>query len=221
MTAAAVIVAAGRGERMRSETRKAFLEFAGRPLFVHSVETFTRVPRVGRIVVVVHSDDLAAARSALDSIDSAAAVVAGGATRRDSSLAGIRAAAEAEIVLIHDGCRPLVDRALIGRVLDEVERHGAAVPVLPSTDTLYRIDGVDPRVAEVLDRTSIARAQTPQGFRRATILRCLETADPAITDDVSALIAAGQPVVAVEGSPANLKITVPEDLRWAEALAER
>jgi len=224
MTASAVIVAAGRGERMRAETRKAFLELAGRPLFLYAVETFSRASRVNEIVVVVHPDDLDAARAA---VAPETIVVGGGATRRDSSLAGVRAAT-GEIVLIHDGCRPFANEEVIDRVLDATERHGAAVPVLPSVDTLYRVAGSEGigsaaatarEVEAVLDRTTVARVQTPQGFHRAKILTALESANPTITDDGSAAVAAGIPVVIVDGAASNLKVTVPEDLRWAEAFA--
>ncbi len=219
MTASAVILAAGRGERMRADVRKVFLELAGRPLFVHAIEVFSRVPRVEEILVVVHPDDLEVAGSAVSPVASNANVVVGGATRRESSLAGIRAA-KGEIVLIHDGCRPFASPALIEQVLDEAERHGAVVPVLPSTETLYRLDDAEHRVREVLDRASIVWAQTPQGFRRSLILRCLDAADPAVTDDASAVIARGMPVFTVAGEAANLKVTYPEDLRWAEAFIE-
>jgi 2-C-methyl-D-erythritol 4-phosphate cytidylyltransferase len=219
MTASAVILAAGRGERMRTDARKAFLELAGRPIFVHAVEVFSLVPRVEEIIVVVHPDDLQAARSAVEPLVPTASFVAGGSSRRESSLAGIRAAT-GEIVLIHDGCRPLVSPALIARVLDGAERYGAVVPVLPATETLYRLGDAEHHVGEVLDRSSIVRAQTPQGFRHPLILRCLEKADPTITDDASAVIARGTPVFIVEGEATNLKVTYPEDLRWAEAFAD-
>jgi len=214
MSVSAVILAAGHGERMRTGVRKAFLELGGRPLFSHSVETFARASGVSEIVIVVHCNDLDAARSAVVSFAPRARIVAGGATRRESSVAGVRAA-KGEYVLIHDGCRPFASLGLIERVLDATKRRNAVVPVLPSTDTLYRLD--DARIEDVPDRTSIARAQTPQGFRRSLILRCLETADPAITDDASAVFEAGGPVFTVEGDPSNLKVTVPEDLRWANA----
>jgi 2-C-methyl-D-erythritol 4-phosphate cytidylyltransferase len=220
MSASAVILAAGRGERMNADARKAFLELAGRPLFVHAIEAFSLVPRVEEIVVVVHPDDLEVARSAVAAIVPSASVVVGGATRRGSSLAGIRAAT-GEIVLIHDGCRPFASPTLIDRIIDEAERHGAAVPVLPAIETLFRLDNAGHRVGEVLDRGSIVRAQTPQGFRRSLILRCIEEADPEITDDASAVVARGTPVFTVDGEAANLKVTVPEDLRWAEAFAQR
>ena len=218
MTVSAVILAAGRGERMRADVRKAFLELAGRPLFVHAVEAFSHVPRVEEILVVVHPDDLEVARSAVSFFASHANVVGGGATRRESSLAGIRAAT-GEIVLIHDGCRPFAGPALIERILDEAERHGAVVPVLPSTETLYRLGDAKHRVREVFDRSSIVQAQTPQGFRRLLILRCLEAANPLITDDASAVIACGGDVFTLDGEVSNLKVTHPEDLRWAEAFA--
>jgi 2-C-methyl-D-erythritol 4-phosphate cytidylyltransferase len=216
MTVSAVILAAGCGERMRAKTRKAFLELAGQPLLGYSVEAFSHVPRVKEIIVVVHPGDL----EALHSIAPHANAVVGGATRRDSSLAGI-GAATGEIILIHDGCRPFASPALIDRVIDHAERHGAAVPVLPSAETLYRLGGAERHVEEVLDRASIVRAQTPQGFRRSLLLRCLGAADPNVTDDASALIAQGEPVFTVEGEIANLKITYPEDLHWAAAFAER
>jgi len=220
MTAGAVILAAGRGERMRSEMRKAFLVLAGRPLFVHAVEAFARVPRIAEIIVVLHPDDLDEARSAVARPGRDVRFVAGGATRRASSLAGIRAAT-GDTVLIHDGCRPFVTADLIDRVLDGVERHGAVIPILSPTETLYRRDVDGHRLSQTVDRASIARAQTPQGFRRSLILHCLEAADPAVTDDASAVLAVGEPVFTVDGEAANLKVTHPEDLRWAEAFADR
>ncbi len=218
MNASAVILAAGRGERMRSTARKAFLELAGRPLFLHAVETFSVVSRVAEIVVVVHRSDVEIAREALSPTAPTARVVAGGATRRESSLAGIRSAAEAT-VLIHDGCRPFVSRELIDRILDAAETHGAVVPILPSIETLYRLSSNKERVGEILDRSSIVRAQTPQAFRRDLVIRSLEEASSTVTDDASAFLEQGEPVFTVEGETINLKITVPEDLRWAEAYA--
>jgi 2-C-methyl-D-erythritol 4-phosphate cytidylyltransferase len=220
MTASAVILAAGRGERMRTGIRKAFLDLAGRPLFVHAVDAFARISRIAEIIVAVHPHDLEAARSAVALPDRGVRFVAGGATRRESSLAGIRAAT-GDTVLIHDGCRPFVTAALIDRVLDGVERHGAVVPILSPTETLYRRDVDGHRLRQIVDRASIARAQTPQGFRRSLILRCLEAADPTVTDDASAALAVGEPVFTVDGEASNLKVTHPEDLRWAEAFADR
>lgn len=215
-TASAIIVAAGRGERMGSETRKGFLPLAGRPLFAHAAEAFARATWTDELVLVVHEADIDAARSVVETIVPDAIVVQGGLTRRDSSLAGVRAAS-GEIVLIHDGCRPFVDAGLIERVADGAKRHGAAVPVLPTIETLYSISGDGGCVRYVVDRSEIVRAQTPQGFRRSLILRCLEAADPGITDDASAVIACGESVATVPGEAVNVKVTYPSDLRWAEA----
>ncbi len=216
----AVIVAAGRGERMKAGVRKAFLDLDGRPLFVHAVERFVASPRIDELVVVVHPDDLDAARDAVRTLTASAVIVGGGATRRESSLAGLRAA-RGDLVLIHDGCRPFVSEALIDRVTTAAERSGAALPVLPAIETLYCVDRQQRRVAGRIDRGSIVRAQTPQAFRRTLLLSCLERSDAALTDDVSAILDAGIPVTIVDGDPANRKLTYPEDLAWATAVAHR
>ena len=137
MTASAVILAAGRGERMQSGVRKAFLGLAGRPLFAHSVEVFALVPRVAEIIVVVPPDDLDVARSAVALIAAGVRFEVGGATRRESSLAGIRVATR-EIVLIHDGCRPFVSQALIDRVIGAIfgGRRQSASGQTPTTRAL-------------------------------------------------------------------------------------
>jgi len=218
-TASAIIVAAGRGKRMGSEMRKGFLPLAGRPLFVHAAEAFARAAWTDELILVVHEADVDAARFAVETIAPDAIVVQGGLTRRDSSLAGVRAAS-GEIILIHDGCRPFVDAGLIERVVDGARRHGAAVPVLPTVETLYSMSGNAGCVQRIVDRSEIVRAQTPQGFRRSLILRCLEAADPGITDDASAVIACGESVATVPGGAVNLKVTYPSDLRWAEAWIE-
>ena len=214
-SASAVIVAAGCGVRMGAEVRKAFLPLAGRPLFVHAVEVFVNVPRIAEIVVVVHPDDIEAARAAVAAVAPQCRFAVGGTTRCASSLAGIRTATQ-ELVLIHDGCRPFVSRALIERVLDAADRHGAALPVLPAVETLYRIGEDRSHLAERVDRESIVRAQTPQGFRRELVLKSLEIADAAITDDASAVLALGAEVAVLDGESANCKITFAEDLAWGE-----
>jgi len=221
MNASAVLLAAGRGERMEACVHKAFLELAGQPLVWHAAEAFARVSRVRQIVLVVHEADRCPARAAAAGIRSTPVdIVVGGATRRDSSLAGVRAAS-AEIVLIHDACRPFVSSDLIERVLDAAETHGAAVPVLPSTETLYYLAADGRSAARVCDRGAVVRAQTPQGFRRASILQWLEDVAAAVTDDGSAALERGEPVLVVPGETSNRKITFPEDLVWAESWLHR
>jgi 2-C-methyl-D-erythritol 4-phosphate cytidylyltransferase/2-C-methyl-D-erythritol 2,4-cyclodiphosphate synthase len=134
-----------------------------------------------------------------------------------SSLAGVEAAADADIVLIHDGARPFVDPATVAAVLDATRRHGAAIPVVHPRDTVKRDDGVG-FVAETLDRRTLRLAQTPQGARRDWMLASLRLAVNAgvsVTDEAQALERAGYRVALVSGNPANFKITSPDD--WAEA----
>jgi 2-C-methyl-D-erythritol 4-phosphate cytidylyltransferase/2-C-methyl-D-erythritol 2,4-cyclodiphosphate synthase len=146
-------------------------------------------------------------------------VVAGGSRRQDSVAAGVRAA-DAEVVLVHDAARPLASAALADRVADAAARHGAAIPVLVVPDSLKRV--TDGRITGTVDRTGVARAQTPQGARRELLLPAVEAlaAGPESFGDEAELLARhGVPVVSVPGEPAALKITDPSDLPLAEALA--
>ena len=155
----------------------------------------------------------------------------GGPRRQESVAAGVREA-DADLVVVHDGARPLVSPALVDAVIDATARHGAAVPCLAVSETLKRVDGdivggafargAVVRVRETVDRGDLAVAQTPQGARRDLLLRAFAEHDPAgpatFTDEASLLEASGVPVVAVPGEATNLKVTYPEDLARAEAL---
>jgi 2-C-methyl-D-erythritol 4-phosphate cytidylyltransferase len=149
------------------------------------------------------------------------AVVAGGARRQDSVIEGMKQAPQGYegVVLVHDAARPFVEPALIEAVVGMAASHGAVLPVLPLVDTVKRVrDGV---VIETLDRSELAGAQTPQGFRFPVLARAYEAAlrDRAtLTDEAAAVERTGHPVAIVPGSPRNRKLTTPEDLAWAEAL---
>ena len=164
MTTAAVIVAAGRGSRAGGDVPKQWQMLAGRPVLAHTLDAFRG--RVDRLVVVIHPDDRARAAALAGD-----AVLVEGGESRDAS---VRNALEAldgtgvTRVLIHDGARPLVPAAVIGRVLAALEARAGAAPALPVTDALWRGDGG--RVSGTQDRTGLWRAQTPQGFRFAEIL---------------------------------------------------
>jgi 2-C-methyl-D-erythritol 4-phosphate cytidylyltransferase/2-C-methyl-D-erythritol 2,4-cyclodiphosphate synthase len=149
------------------------------------------------------------------------AVVAGGATRQDSVRAGLEAlpAAFDGIVLVHDAARALIEPALIASVVRAALETGAAIPVLPLVDTIKRVH--DGAVGETLDRSELAAAQTPQGVRRGLLQEALDGAardGVTVTDEAMAVERLGRRVAAVVGSPRNLKITTPHDLRWAELL---
>jgi 2-C-methyl-D-erythritol 4-phosphate cytidylyltransferase len=217
----AVLVAAGRGERMGAGRAKAFLLLAGRPLLLRAAEAFEAAPDVEAIVAVVPEGEQRAAHDLLAPLHKVTAVVAGGATRQDSVRAGLAALPPAfdGIVLVHDAARALIEPALIASVVRAAAEVGAAIPVLPLVDTIKRVgDGV---VRETLDRSHLAAAQTPQGIRRALLAEALDQAARdgiTVTDEAMAVERLGRRVAAVVGSPRNLKITTPHDLRWAELL---
>lgn len=219
MIASAVILAAGRGDRMRSGANKILMPIGGQPLICWTVSAFTEITDIEDLVLVVHAGEIEAVKKMIQPIAPHIRIVEGGTTRRDSAIAGVRAAL-GDIVLIHDGARPFPTRALIHSVLAEAARAKAAIPVLPITDLLHHVD-VTSNITERSETRnhSLARAQTPQGFHRDLILRCLEAAPPGIRDDASAVLLAGKTVATIPGERTNIKITLPEDLPLAEAIA--
>ncbi|NOX44949.1 MAG: 2-C-methyl-D-erythritol 4-phosphate cytidylyltransferase [Caldiserica bacterium] len=217
--ASAVILAAGRGERLGAPIGKALVELSGKPLLRWSAEAFVASGAVVEVVAVARPGEEAAVEGALAGLGLPWRVVPGGERRQDSSLAGISAAA-GEYVLIHDAARPLVGPDLIRAVLEATVRHGAAVPVIPVRDTLRYAAGGFLR-AEGPDRAGLYAIQTPQGFRRELIRTALEDAVRrgfSLTDDAGAVLLAGGRVAVVPGEARNLKVTYPEDLELARAL---
>jgi 2-C-methyl-D-erythritol 4-phosphate cytidylyltransferase len=221
MNALAIIVAAGRGERMGASRPKAFLGLAGQPLLLRSALVFDGAPSVEEIVAVVPTEEIESARGILGPVRKVRAVVAGGTRRQDSVLEGLKQAPEgfAGVVLVHDAARPLVDMPLVETVAKAAAEMGAALPVLGLVDTLKRVRGG--QVVETLDRSELAAAQTPQGFRFALLVEAYEAAfrdRVTLTDEAMAVERLGGKVAAVPGSPLNKKITTPEDLAWAEGV---
>ena len=221
MNAFAIIVAAGRGERMGTVRPKAFLSLAGQPLLVRSALVFDGAPSVDGVVAVVPSEEIESARALLAPVRKLRAVVAGGSRRQDSVLEGLKQVPDGfeGTVLVHDAARPLVDVPLVERVVRAAAETGAALPVLGLVDTVKRVK--DGRVVGTLDRTELAGAQTPQGFRYALLVEAYEAAfrdRVTVTDEAMAVERLGRPVQAVPGSPLNRKITTPEDLAWAESV---
>ena len=145
-------------------------------------------------------------------------VVAGGESRFHSVRNGLRAVPEADLVLVHDGVRPFVDDRTIAAVLEAARRYGAAVPTVPVVDSLRRLDPCDPVRSEAVDRSAYRAVQTPQGFRGDWLRRAYAAPyDDRFTDDASVVELTGVGrVVLTDGDPANLKITTPIDLVWAE-----
>jgi 2-C-methyl-D-erythritol 4-phosphate cytidylyltransferase/2-C-methyl-D-erythritol 2,4-cyclodiphosphate synthase len=230
----AIVVAAGASERMGG-TDKLLARIGGRPLLACTLAALRAAPEIASIVVVTSPDR----RRELEDgpwLPAGGAVasgegitfVEGGARRQDSVRAGFEALERAfpdaggdRVVLVHDGARPVVPAALVSAVVEAAARHGAAIPVVPVAETLKRVEG--DAIAETVDRSGLATAQTPQGVRRGLLRAALassEARDGTWTDEAALLEACRIAVHVVAGDPANLKVTVPADLaRAAELIA--
>ena len=218
MRISAVITAGGSGQRFGA--KKQYLELAGVPILRRTVQVFADHPQIDAIVVTAPADDLAATETLLAGLNKPCQVVAGGPTRQASVYAGLKAAAASEIVLIHDGVRPLVTPELIERVIAGLTEAEGCIPGLKLNDTIKRAPGG--LVATTVARDELYTVQTPQAFRTATILKLHQQAaaadDQSATDDSSLLEAAGLAVRIVQGEADNLKITVAADLALAERI---
>jgi 2-C-methyl-D-erythritol 4-phosphate cytidylyltransferase/2-C-methyl-D-erythritol 2,4-cyclodiphosphate synthase len=211
MTNAAVIVAAGRGLRAGGGVPKQWRDLGGRTVAERTIAAFRAHPRIDRIVLVLHPDDMVRA-----DLFQGLSAVPGGATRRESVLAGLAALDGAGVtrVLIHDVARPLVSAAVIDAVLDALDGAAGAAPALVVTDALWRGDGG--RVTGTASREGLYRAQTPQGFRFDAILAAHRAHPGDAADDVEVARAAGLAVAIVPGEERNLKITTADDFARAE-----
>ncbi len=219
----AIIVAGGGGKRMGGDLPKQFLSLGGRPLLDRTLSAFVASPRVDGIVLVLPPTQSGEVRESYRSVKKVLAVVDGGAERQDSVRNALAAVpAEAEVILVHDAVRPFVSEELLERCVERAREHGAVVPVVPVRDTVKEWDRVEKSLC-TRDRSELMLAQTPQGFR-AGILRhaygkALEDGRQG-TDDASLVEGTGYPVVPVPGEEANIKITIPEDLRMAEGILQ-
>jgi 2-C-methyl-D-erythritol 4-phosphate cytidylyltransferase/2-C-methyl-D-erythritol 2,4-cyclodiphosphate synthase len=215
-----LIVAAGRGSRFGGPLPKQYCLLAGRPVLRHTVAAFRGRPGIASIRIAIHPDDRALYDAAVGDLD-LPEPVEGGALRQDSvrNLVMALDAAPGDIVLIHDGARPLVSPAIIDATLAALADADGAIAALPVRDTVKRALGTG--IAETIDRTYLWRAQTPQGFRFGAIReahrRC---AGLDLPDDAAVAERAGYAVELVMGDDDNFKITTAEDLARAERLVQ-
>lgn len=213
MTTAALIVAAGKGERAGGGTPKQWRPLAGKRVIDHTIARFRASDVVDSIVVVVSDGD----RHHWETLKGVQ-LVTGGADRSGSVRNGLLALQGSGVsrVLIHDAARACVPVALINTVAAALDAHPAAAPGLPVTDALWT--GADNTVTGTQDRSGLFAAQTPQGFHFDAILAAHLTANHAAADDVELARAAGLPVAIVPGAADNLKITSPEDFDRANRI---
>jgi 2-C-methyl-D-erythritol 4-phosphate cytidylyltransferase len=220
MRVSVILLAAGLGRRMGGKRPKAFLTLGGKPLYLHSLETFRSVREVRQIVLVVPKGVRipggveGPALSELDIVRR----VEGGLRRQDSVQNGLREVDPAsDVVLIHDAARPFVTPDLARKVIRGALEHGGAVPGLPVRDTLKK-RGEEGLIQATLDRNSLWSVQTPQGFRKG-ILEAAYASGHGVedaTDDAQVVERAGGAVAIVEGNAENFKITSKSDLSLAE-----
>src|SRR5215467_10918895 len=214
----ALVVAAGQGSRFGGPLPKQYLPLAGATVLRHAVSALTGHPRIAEVLVVIRLEDQTLFEQAVAGV-AVLPPVGGGATRQDSVRLGLEALAprRPDRVLIHDGARPFPDEALVDRIIDGLDRAAVAIPCLPLSDTIKRAE--NGAIRETIDRSSLWRAQTPQGFHFDAILAAHRAAvGHALTDDAAVAEAAGLTPQVVVGSDDNLKITMPEDLTAAERL---
>ncbi|TMM04489.1 MAG: 2-C-methyl-D-erythritol 4-phosphate cytidylyltransferase [Actinobacteria bacterium] len=217
--AVALIVAAGRGERLGLGRPKALVALAGKPMVEWSLAALRGVPTVERTVIALPSGtDFAPAQA--DRV----VCVAGGTARSQSVQAALNAAGEGDPVIVHDAARPLASSALFERALAALERSGAdaVIAAAPVSDTIKEVSADGRTVSRTLDRAKLWAVQTPQVFRRQALERALgEATDELLaraTDDAWLLERLGLTVRVIESERTNIKVTTAVDLRVAEAL---
>lgn len=224
MTTAAVVPAAGRGERLGPGAPKALRTLGGQPLLVHAVHALTSARAVDLVVVAAPAEEVAAVRVMLAPVagDKPVVVVRGGLTRQDSVAAALAALPpEVDVVLVHDAARPLAPSDLADAVVSAVRAGApAVVPGLALADTVKRVDAAG-RVEQTLDRGTLRAVQTPQGFRRDVLTAAHAAAPHVASDDAGLVEAIGETVLVVSGSEEALKVTRPLDLLVAEAVLAR
>lgn len=219
MTNAALIVAAGRGTRAGPGGPKQYRQLGGIPVLRRSLAAFAAHPDIDCVLAVIHPDDHEAYKTACAGLPKLLPPCHGGPTRQSSVALGLEALKthNPANVLIHDGARPLVSADIISRTIAALATHDGALVALPVTDTLRKADAG--MAGETVPRDGLWRAQTPQAFRYAAIVKAHEQAGHnEYTDDVAVAAASGIAVTMIDGDENNLKITSAEDLTRAEHL---
>lgn len=216
----AVVLAGGSGTRLGGALPKQFLEVEGKPIIAYTIEAFQKNPRIDEIVVVSRAENVDLMWDIVHRFhyEKVSKVLLGGKERYDSSLAAIAAYDHPDdVLLLHDGVRPLVSQRIIDRCLDAMASYNAVGVAVKTTDTIVEVDQQGCIVATP-PRSILRNMQTPQCFRLGVIRKAYEVAlrDPAFvtTDDcgVVAKYLPEEPVFIVEGEPTNIKVTYKEDL---------
>jgi 2-C-methyl-D-erythritol 4-phosphate cytidylyltransferase / 2-C-methyl-D-erythritol 2,4-cyclodiphosphate synthase len=225
MRTAAIVVAAGRGERAGGMQPKQYRSLLGEPVLRRALRTLALHPAIDAVQAVIDPAESESFRGVVGELPKCLAPAAGGTTRQRSVRAGLEALAELKpsIVLVHDAARPLASAALVDRALAAVEATGAAIPVIALSDTVKRVDKTG-TVISTLDRNELRAVQTPQAFFFAPFIEAHRRASKAgledFPDDAALAEWAGIPVATFAGEVGNLKLTTADDFTRAEAIAD-
>jgi 2-C-methyl-D-erythritol 4-phosphate cytidylyltransferase len=226
MNVAVIIPAAGVGRRMHQNLPKQYLSLGGKPILAHTLTIFEQLPEITEITVVAQPAALDYCQQQVISpfgFKKVLRLVPGGKERQDSvynALKVLHRQNDWDLILVHDGVRPLVTPDEVRRVVRAAKQHGAAILALPAQDTVKKVNRQG-RIQKTLNRRDIWLAQTPQAFQAALVWRAFVEAYSREfygTDEASLVEALGVPVYVEAGSAFNIKVTTPEDLVLAEAI---
>ena len=216
----AIIVAAGKGKRFGAKKPKQFLEIAGKPIIIHTLECFESCSVIDETILVLPVEEIENFRQLAEkfNLKKLVKIVSGGDTRAASVLNGLNAvdSLKTEIVAVHDGARPLVSNEEITDTIKKAKETGAACLVAPVTDTIKEISAG--KIVRTIYRAHLRRALTPQCFRYEILKRAFAEIDfnESVTDECFLVEKLGIEISIVEGSARNVKITHKEDLAIAE-----
>jgi len=221
----AIIVGAGKGERMNSKINKILLTLAEKPIIYPTIKVFEDSDLIDNIILVINKDDEGEIKNLVRQYNfkKIKKIIEGGKERQDSVYNGLKAIENADnedIILIHNAVNPFVDKKTIKELIEETKTHGAAVAAIKSEDTLKEVNE-DNFVAKTLDRSKIWRMQTPQAMKYGLAKKAFEKAykdNFYATDDVALIERLGEKVKIIETNKENIKITTPEDLQLAEKI---
>jgi len=222
----AIIVAAGKGMRMRDSMRKQYLALDGKPILAHTLMAFKRCEQIDRIIVALPAEDIEFCRTEIipaARLDKETRLIVGGARRQDSVYNSLKAIETDDgIVLIHDGVRPFVRQEHLLACIKGAHRHGACILGTPAFDTVKQVNAKN-EIVQTRQRDTLWLAQTPQAFQLKLIKKAHRAAkqDGFIgTDDTSLVERLGVVVKIIPGSRSNIKITDQEDFQLARALLQ-
>jgi 2-C-methyl-D-erythritol 4-phosphate cytidylyltransferase len=230
MKTTAIVLAGGRGSRMKSSIRKQYMLLGEKPVLYYALQTFQNSSRIDEIILVCSQEEIEKCHQEIVErygFTKVAAIVAGGRERYHSVYEGLKAADPCDYVLIHDGARPFIDEAMIERIADALPVCQASVAAVPVKDTI-KVSDENGYVDQTLPRKRLWSVQTPQSFAYPLIREAYdrmmqqESSCQGVTDDAMVMETFGSvPVKLIEGSYENMKITTPEDLLLAKEILER